>query len=254
MRVNLEEGYFARKQLFSKSAIIRWSHGRRFAAAVSKSENFAGKRILDFGCGDGTYLAMLMESRRPPAEAVGAEIDANTVADNRKRFASQRALAFVSQSELEDPRFRNTFDGVVCMECFEHMVDPDHYLTLLFDLLKPGGNLLLSVPVETGLPVIAKQAIRRVAGWRKIGDYASVLPYTWSEMGRSVFATSKQHIPRVRHDFGNGFVAHCHKGFNWMALRERIAKKFVIDRISASPIAWLGPHLASQAWFEAHKT
>jgi len=254
MKAQLKDGYFANKQLFSKSAVIRWSHRRRFETAVSKSARFAGKRLLDFGCGDGTYLAMLMASSHAPAESVGAEIDPNTVADNRKRFASEKSIGFVPQSELEDPSFKQTFDAVVCMECFEHMTDPDHYLDLLCDLLKPGGRLLLSVPVETGLPVIAKQTIRRVAGWRKIGDYAGVLPYTWSEMARSVFATAKQHIPRVRHDFGNGFVAHCHKGFNWMNLRERIARRFVIDRISASPIAWLGPHLASQAWFEAHKT
>jgi hypothetical protein len=38
-----------------------------------------------------------------------------------------------------------------------------------------------------------------------------------------------------------------------MNLRDRIAKRFVLDRVSASPIEWLSPHLASQAWFEAHK-
>ena len=55
MDPNLKQGHFAKKQLFSKSGIIRWSHRRRFEVAVAKSSAFAGLRVLDFGCGDGTY-------------------------------------------------------------------------------------------------------------------------------------------------------------------------------------------------------
>ncbi len=253
MDPKLEQGHFAKKQLFSKSGIIRWSHRRRFEVAISKSAAFAGKRVLDFGCGDGTYLAMLLESAHAPSEAVGAELDAKVVADNRSRFGARTNLQFLLQSELETPANQGSFDAVVCMECFEHMTDPDRYLDLLLSLLKPGGRLLLSVPVETGLPVVFKQAVRRVAGWRRIGDYASTLPYTWGELAQSVFAGPEQHIQRVLHPGDNGMNYHCHKGFNWMNLRERIARRFVLDRISASPIEWLSPHLASQAWFEAHK-
>lgn len=253
MDPKLEQGHFAKKQLFSKSALIRWSHRRRFEVAVAKSAAFAGKRVLDFGCGDGTYLAMLLESPYAPSSAVGAELDATVVAGNRDRFAGRPELKFALQSDLEHPDQQGSFDAVVCMECFEHMTEPDRYLDMLAGLLRPGGRLLLSVPVETGLPVVFKQVVRRVAGWRKIGDYASTLPYTWGELTKSVFAGPEQHIARVFHPGNNGVTFHCHKGFNWMTLRDRIARRFTIDRISASPIEWLSPHLASQAWFEAHK-
>jgi len=169
MDPKLEQGHFAKKQLFSKSGIIRWSHRRRFEVAIAKSAAFAGKRVLDFGCGDGTYLAMLLESANAPAEAVGAELDPKVVGENRTRFGGRSNLQFVLQSDLEAPAAKGTFDAVVCMECFEHMTDPDRYLDLLLSLLKPGGKLLLSVPVETGLPVVFKQIIRRVglaADWR----------------------------------------------------------------------------------------
>jgi SAM-dependent methyltransferase len=253
MDPKLEQGHFAKKQLFSKSALIRWSHRRRFEVAVAKSAPFAGQRVLDFGCGDGTYLALLLASPHAPREAVGAELDAKVVAGNRERFARRPELKFALQADLEQPDQRGSFDAIVCMECFEHMTEPDRYLDLLVTLLRPGGRLLLSVPVETGLPVVFKQMVRRVAGWRKIGDYASTLPYTWSELAQSVFAGADQHIPRVLHPGDNGVTFHCHKGFNWMTLRDRIARRFTIDRISASPIEALSPHLASQAWFEAHK-
>ena len=44
-RTSLNEGHFARKQLFSKSGLIRWSHRRRFEVAVEKSSAFAGRRF-----------------------------------------------------------------------------------------------------------------------------------------------------------------------------------------------------------------
>jgi len=253
MDQTLEQGHFAKKQLFSRSALIRWSHRRRFAVAVAKSARFAGQRVLDFGCGDGTYLALLLASPHAPREAVGAELDEAVVAENRRRFAGRAGVGFVRQAELETPAQRGSFDAVVCMECFEHMTEPERYLDLLHALLKPGGRLLLSVPVETGLPVLVKQTVRRIAGWRRIGDYASTLPYTWGELARSVFAGADQHIPRVRHAGDHGLAFHCHKGFNWMLLRRHIARRFTLERVSASPLPLLPPHLGSQAWFEARK-
>ncbi|MSU33511.1 MAG: class I SAM-dependent methyltransferase [Pedosphaera sp.] len=253
MDPKLEQGYFARKQLFSKNALIRWSHRRRFEVAVAKSARLVGQRMLDFGCGDGTYLAMLLDSPHAPREAVSAELDPRVVTTNQQRFADHPKMKFVLQSDLERPEYRGSFECIVCMECFEHMTEPDRYLALLSSLLRPGGQLLLSVPVETGLPVVLKQVVRRIAGWRKIGDYANTLPYSWSELAKSVFAWGQPHIPRIFHLSNDGVIFHCHKGFNWMMLRNKIARHFTIDRISASPIEWLSPHLASQAWFEAHK-
>ena len=253
MEQPLEQGYYAKKQLFSKSGIIRWSHRARFENAVAKSADFSGLKVLDYGCGDATYFAMLLSSGHAPAAMVGAEIDSNLVELGRKRFASHPEISFVLQSDLKGPAHQGAYDAVVCMEVFEHLVDPDHFLELLHGFLKPGGRLLLSVPVEIGLPVLVKQTVRKVAGWRKIGDYASTLPYTWAELFRSVFAGPEQHIVRPRHPTGGGFEVHCHKGFNWRNLQRRIEKRFHLRSVSGSPVSWLPSLLASQVWFEAEK-
>jgi hypothetical protein len=39
-----------------------------------------------------------------------------------------------------------------------------------------------------------------------------------------------------------------------MALRDRLAGRFVIERTVASPLAWLGPQLATQVWIVARKS
>ncbi len=249
----INEGHFARKQLFSRSGLIRWSHRRRFEAAIAKSVGFGGCRVLDIGCGDATYFLMLFETPDAPAEAVGAEIDPRVVRSNRERFAAYPALSFIDQSDLHESRWKEYFDAVVCTEVFEHLCDPDGYLDLIRSVLRPGGRLVVSVPIETGLTIVLKQGVRRVAGWRRIGEYQYTLSYSWGELVRSVFAGRGQHIPRVTHHTLEGMPFHCHKGFNWRTLQDRIAQRFILDRVSFSPVTWLPAALNSQAWFEAHK-
>jgi hypothetical protein len=121
-------------------------------------------------------------------------------------------------------------------------------------LLAPGGILIVSVPVETGLPLLAKQVVRRIAGWRRLGDYAYTSRYTWSECLRSVFAGSRQHMERLVLDKErDGVGSHDHKGFNWRALRAKLARRIPIERTFGSPISALPPDLGSQAFFVARK-
>jgi hypothetical protein len=109
------------------------------------------------------------------------------------------------------------------------------------------------VPVETGLPLLLKQAARRVAGWRGIGDYPGTSPYTMAEYASSVVAGSRQHLKRPVYGMDGPTPFHDHKGFNWMALRTRLRQNFVIEETHASPVSWVGPHLATQVWFVMRK-
>ncbi|MEW6302529.1 MAG: class I SAM-dependent methyltransferase [Verrucomicrobiota bacterium] len=213
----------------------------------------AGGHVLDYGCGDGAFLVMLMNSAQPPASAVGVEIDDRLVEDCRRRFHGVAGLEFNHARELENETFRARFDGLVCMEVLEHVVQPDALLDQFHSWLKPGGQLLISVPVETGPPVLVKQTARRIAGWCGLGDYPGTTPYTWSELCRSVFAGAAQHIVRPVHRNADGFESHDHKGFNWRVIEAKIAERFALERTCASPFLWLTPHLGSQAWFVARK-
>ena len=57
------------------------------------------------------------------------------------------------------------------MEVLEHVFDWEPELARMSRLLEPGGTLVVSVPVKTGVPVLVKQVVRTIAGWRKIGHY-----------------------------------------------------------------------------------
>lgn len=250
---NSDQGHFAEKQLFSRIGLLRWSHGTRFRVAVEKSAAFKGRRVLDFGCGDATYFSLLLQSPHPPAAMVGMEIGADVIEANVRRFAASPQVSFVDLPGLDAPEHAGAYDAVVCMEVFEHLIETEATLDQLCRLIRPGGRLLLSVPVETGLPVIVKLIVRRLAALRGMHGYDSTVPYTWGEFFRSVFAGSDQHIKRIIHKEGDRAPVHCHKGFNWRLLRDQIAKRMRITDISGSPIGWLPASMGSQVWFEAVK-
>jgi SAM-dependent methyltransferase len=249
--VTLRDGHYAAKQIFCDDRMIAWSHRRRFATGIALARAFRGLRVLDYGCGDGTFLAMLSATADRPAEGIGAELDVYQVNDCRARLGGRPGLSFVSIDSLDSPEQRGRYEAVVCMEVLEHVVGVERVIERLSNLLAADGTLLVSVPVETGLPLLVKQTVRCIAGWRGIGDYPGTSPYTWREYVSSVCAGSAPHLRRPM--YGGDAPFHDHKGFNWMALRNLLARRFVVDRVVASPLPWLGPHLATQVWFVARK-
>ncbi len=253
MRLETHRGHYALKQLMSPSRLIAWTHRRRFETALEFAKVFEGLRVLDFGCGDGTFLAMLMESEHAPDQGVGMEITEDLLRDCKERLGSIRGLSFVSKEQLAHPRYQGSFDGIICMEVLEHVVGRTTVLHRMADLLTPGGLLLLSVPVEIGPPLPVKQLARRIAGWRGIGDYPGTTPYTPPELISGLFAGSRQHIVRPIHLNADGSSFHDHKGFNWRVLREELRDRFEILETATSPIRWLSPLFASQVWFTAQR-
>jgi 2-polyprenyl-3-methyl-5-hydroxy-6-metoxy-1,4-benzoquinol methylase len=247
LRDAVRRGRIARHQIGSPDPLTAWSHTRRFDAAVSLCRGFAGKRILDYGCGDGTFLALTMMNGAAPAAAVGAERFGYTVDECRERFLSEPRISFVEIASLDSPDHARRYDAVFCMEVLEHVFDWEPELARLSRLLSPGGTLVVSVPVEIGVPVIIKQIVRTVAGWRHVGYYPGTTPYSWRELAAAVFAGATQHVERPVLDVGDG-PCHDHKGFNWRVLRERLTRQFEVTRVVASPFSWLGPGLATQVW------
>jgi SAM-dependent methyltransferase len=250
---SVRPGFYAEKQIHSRSHLISWSHRGRFATALRLAREIGGSRILDYGCGDGTFLGLLMNGDSVPRLAVGAEIASSIVTDCRERFQQQRGLHFVLVEDLDRAAHEAGYDTIYCMEVLEHVTDPGPLLDSLNRLLAPGGTLVISVPIETGIPVVVKQIVRRVAGWRGIGHYPGTTGYTALELLKSVVARSSQHIARPVFTREDGSTFHDHKGFNWRVLRAMVSARFDLQRESTSPFEWPGPQLGTQRWLIARK-
>ena len=244
-------GHYARKQLGSRSRLIAWSHRRRLQTACSMVKPFARGPLLDYGCGDGTFLAMV-SSLFP--HAVGADADANQVSDCRQRFAGLKNLGFVTTTELQAPANHGRFSLICCMEVLEHCLDADvDRLLIDFErLLAPNGTIIISVPVEIGPTLLGKQIARAIAGWRRIGDYQYGDSYRLNELIRMICARNATVIERPRYPFGEGF-AHSHKGFNWRRLSARLSRSFVIRETRFSPFNAPAGWCSSQAWFRCER-
>jgi SAM-dependent methyltransferase len=246
-----DSGSYARKQLGGRFWFLSWSHGSRFRLGRRLAAPFAGGRLLDYGCGDGAFLATVRDLF---PEAVGADVSEDHLRECRVRFASVPGYSFRHCSELADPAHTGAYALVTCMEVMEHCV-PEVARAVIADLRRlvaPTGTALVSVPIETGPSLVVKQLLRRAAGWWGLGDYRHTEHYRFGEFWQMVFATDRSAIDRPVYgaDAARGEPGyHGHKGFNWRALRRQLAGPFEVCRTSFSPLGWLGGLVSSQAWF-----
>jgi SAM-dependent methyltransferase len=245
----LRSGEYARKQLFGRG-LIGWSHGRRFVAARRIVQPYAGAALLDYGCGDGTFLALVRDLF---PRAVGAEIDPALVEDARRRFGEADGPRFIHTDEV--PALPDGGFGVVtCMEVLEHC-PPDAAERVIREmrrLVAPDGVVVVSVPVETGAALLVKTAARAAAGLRGVSGYQDRERYAPGELARMVFAGARTSIDRpvyeTRFPDGAPNRFHGHKGFNWRLLAERLRCDFDVRDIRFSPVPALRGVLNSQVW------
>jgi FkbM family methyltransferase len=92
-------------------------------------------RVIDFGCGNGSLL-----SRLSVAKKVGVEV--NPAA---RHAAGARGLRVVSRSEELSPE---TADVVISNHALEHTLDPLAELKALRRALRPGGMIILWLPLD----------------------------------------------------------------------------------------------------------
>lgn len=95
----------------------------------------ASDAVLDFGCGPGWILDELRA-----AEKVGVEVNPAAAS-----VAASLGLEVHDRTEALDDR---RFDVVISNHALEHTLDPYRELTGLLRVLKPGGRLLLRLPIN----------------------------------------------------------------------------------------------------------
>jgi SAM-dependent methyltransferase len=239
------DGHYYRKQIGCKSRIIAWSHGSRFKFGLRLVGQGVPK-LLDYGCGDGTFLAMCQPHVQ---EAWGADLAADQIIDCRKRFASFANLHFCTIAEL-DASHNAAYPIITCMETLEHCTAPVVEVVLrdLARLVARDGRVIISVPIEIGPTFLLKAIIRKIAAWRGLSDYRYYESYTFRDSMRMIFA--RQSTTFERPVYGESNVTwHSHYGFNWRAMRQKVGEYFSVERTRFSPLGFLGGWFSSQAWF-----
>ena len=120
MKFDVSQGEYARKQIYCPSRVVAWSHGSRFKLAARLADQSRGGRLLDYGCGDGTFIAL---NHGTFSRAVGADVDVDQLTECRRRLGALDNVEFVPTAALAVPERSGTFDLVTCMEVLEHCTD-----------------------------------------------------------------------------------------------------------------------------------
>jgi SAM-dependent methyltransferase len=108
-----------------------------------------GMRVLDAGCGSGRHLCEAF--RTEGVQVVGADLNWADLCKTRGFLSlmdrEKRSNWSISRADVTDlPYADGRFDIVVCSEVLEHLSDGKAAVNELVRVLKPGGDLVVSVP------------------------------------------------------------------------------------------------------------
>ncbi len=111
---------------------------RRVRIITSVVGSGQDRRLLDVGCGDGTFL---LAARAHGWNVTGTEVNPDIA----------RAAGLDVRSSLDQVQNDGQFDCITLWHSLEHLRDPLATLTQLAGILKPQGSLVVAVPNAQGL-------------------------------------------------------------------------------------------------------
>jgi len=139
-------GYFApgnlagSRNLYGALEKFAWyypAHRWEYTIAIQALQ--PAMRMLEVGCGEGAFIA---QAHAKQVDAYGIELNPSAVATAQR---SGRAVVLRDLQDLarEQP---NTFDAICAFQVLEHIAQPATFIQQCINLLRGGGQLILSVP------------------------------------------------------------------------------------------------------------
>jgi len=162
--------------------------------------DFAGKRILDFGCGGGASTSILAREL-PDTSFVCVELDADLLSIAEARAAhygfDDRAELLVSPDPSALPPGIGQFDFISFSAVFEHLLpaERDPLLALVWSALKPGGVMFINQTPNRrsvmeyhttgGLPFINYLPDRLAGRYARVASKRGLHQMSWEELLRA---------------------------------------------------------------------
>ena len=142
---------------FTRRLQLSWPTRRlRFAWAAEMVERFSNGtplRLLDAGCSDGLF-AERIALRHRDWSIVGVDADPDVLDAGREWLRRARVEnATLRTADLARPLGREEYDAVVALEVLTEVPDDDAALRSIVLALRPGGLLLVHVPLQGWRPV-----------------------------------------------------------------------------------------------------
>jgi SAM-dependent methyltransferase len=163
----------------------------------------AGRRVLDFGCGEGTFVATAVDAGW---DAVGTDLNAGLVQAANRHWGFDRLHAgSLDEFAAAAPA---PFDVIVSSQVFEHLQRPVETGRKLVELLRPGGLIYIDVPNANQLQewVSKGKTLDPTAHWNHftVDTLRDLVRRMDCEV---VSATGAPSLVNVYHDVGAGSAA-----------------------------------------------
>jgi SAM-dependent methyltransferase len=134
---------------------------RRFEQALDVLEREVGVgRLLDVGCGAGTFMAIAASHGW---DVYGVEMNQALVDEAERAVGAGRLTC--GAFEALDPA-EHSYDVITMWDVIEHVLDPDAFIARAQSMLRPGGVMVLCTPDEESLLANTGKAIHRISGGR----------------------------------------------------------------------------------------
>jgi SAM-dependent methyltransferase len=232
------------------SALTRFSHRRRYENVLGLMQHLRGARALDLGCGDGWILREAHE-RKLISSGVGIDASEPALAECATRFAGAPELRCGPPEALPSLLKDASCDLALCTETLEHVPDPRALLDTMVRYVRPGGEIIVTVPIEVGPSLLLKELGRYLAN-RK-GGYGSDSYSPHELVSAAVFwdvSFPSSHTDSAATSWG-------HKGFDFRAIEAMFAPAIdVVERVF-TPFPPFGPFANSTVMWRgrvsAHK-
>jgi len=125
-----------------------------------------GSQLMDLGCGDGTLLAYLQDTKQ--VQGYGLEIDADNITE-----CLQKGVNVIEQDLDQDDlsHFKDkSFDVVLMTQALQAVRFPDK---LLDEMLRMGKECIVT------FPNFGHWSLRLYLAWKGRMPMSKTLPYTW---------------------------------------------------------------------------
>jgi SAM-dependent methyltransferase len=156
----------------------RFFYGTRFRAVLDALDAQPGERILEVGCGSGSYTRELARA--------GVELTATEFAPAQLAQAERNVGPSEVVFRLDDAQSLTfpdaTFDKLLLSEVIEHVPDPERAIAEAARVLRPGGLLVASTPSRfspLNLAYGVKRRVRRYAFNEHLHEFT---PYSFRQL------------------------------------------------------------------------
>ncbi|HLR51353.1 MAG TPA: class I SAM-dependent methyltransferase [Candidatus Avamphibacillus sp.] len=116
------------------------------------ASQFAEGRVLDFACGTGYGTHIIAKKcKEKVSEVIGVDKEKEALKYAEHTYYHPKST--FKQTDVADkntPEQLGKFDYIVSFETLEHIQDEKQFLDNIYEMLYPGGTLILSTPFGEG--------------------------------------------------------------------------------------------------------